>query len=87
MIIFNTIKAAEHYVKFCQKFKDYSYGGYDWRSQMTYIRDNLVIVNNSGDTCGCGCDSYRYDNYYIIGRIKSHNTKTIRDNKIKSILK
>jgi hypothetical protein len=85
MIIFNTIKAAKHYVKFCNKNHDYSYDGYDWRNRTTYIENNLVKVNESGDGCGCGCDTYIFSYTNIIGRIKSHDTKSIRDNKLKNL--
>ncbi len=87
MIIFNTIKQAEHYVKWCQKNHDYNTGHYEWSSITTYIRDNLVLQESSGDTCGCGCDTGRYNIISIIGRIKSYNKKTIRANKIDLILK
>jgi hypothetical protein len=86
MIIFNTIKQAEHYVKWCQKNMDYNVGHYEWRSQTTYIKDNLVLQNNSGDSCGCGCDNGKYSDIRVLGRIKSYNTKTIRDRKMIQIL-
>ena len=85
MIIFNTIKKAEHYVKFCQKNKDYNNDGYDWSKQSTYIEDNLVKVTSAGDSCGCGCDMYVYNHTTIIGRIKKWNQESIRHNKIKEI--
>ena len=85
MIIFNTIKAAKHYVKFCTKNHDYKYDGYDWRNRSTFIEDNLVKVNESGDSCGCGCDTYIFSYTNIIGRIKSHDTKSTRDNKLKNL--
>ncbi len=85
MIIFNTKKAAEHYVKWCQKTKDYSNDGYDWSTQSTYIEDNLVKVRSAGDGCGCGCDNHLYDYTQVIGRIKAWNDKTIRDRKISQI--
>lgn len=85
MIIFNTIKAAEHFVKFSNKNRDYNHGGYDWHSKTTYIEGDLVKVNESGDGCGCGCDMYRFSYINIIGRIKSHDTKSTRDNKLKNL--
>jgi hypothetical protein len=85
MIIFNTIKAAKHYVKFCNKNSDYKYDGYDWRNRTTFIENNLVKVNESGDSCGCGCDTYQFSYTTIIGRIKSHDTKSTRDNKLKNL--
>ena len=85
MIIFNTIKQAEHYVKWCQKTKDYNTGHYQWSSQSTYIQGNLVLQISSGDTCGCGCDTGRYNNVYVIGRIKAYNTQTIRESKLYNI--
>ena len=87
MIIFNTIKKAEHYVKFCNKNNDYNRGGYDWSNMRTYIDGNLVKVTSSGDSCGCGCDTYFYISTNIIGRIKAYDIKSIRDIKLKNILK
>jgi hypothetical protein len=86
MIIFNTIKKAEHYVKWCRKTKDYYNEGYDWSVLETLIDGEYVIEHHAGDGCGCGCDLHLYDYKVIIGRIKSWNDKTIRDNKIKSII-
>lgn len=70
MIIFNTIKKAEHYVKFCNKSYDYNNDGYDWSSRSTYIIGDMVLVREAGDGCGCGCDCYIYDNIRVIGRVK-----------------
>lgn len=86
MIIFNTIKSAEHWVKFCNKNKDFERGGYDWSSMTTYIQGQYVISRESGDGCGCGCDMYRYNYFSIVGRIKKWNIETQRDIKIKEIL-
>lgn len=86
MIIFNTIKKAEHYVKFCNKNHDYSNDGYDWSTQDTYIEGNLVKVRRAGDSCGCGCDNHRYDYITIIGRIKAYDTKSIRNQKLNQII-
>ena len=86
MIIFNTIKQAEHYVKWCQRTQDYNTGHYEWSSQSTYIKDNYVLRSLSGDTCGCGCDNGKYYDVFVIGRIKAYNTKTIRDRKVVQIL-
>lgn len=86
MIIFNTIKAAKHYVKWCNKTKDYDTGGYDYQSRLTYIDGEYVKVNLAGDGCGCGCDMYRYSSSTIIGRIKAYDEQAIRDNKLKNIL-
>jgi hypothetical protein len=86
MIIFNTIKKAEHYVKWYSKKFDYSNDGHDWSTQDTYIDGNLIIIRSSGDGCGCGCDMYLYNYVTVIGRIKSYDTKSIRENKIKNII-
>ena len=82
---FNTIKKAEHYVKWCQKNHDYSNDGYDWSTQSTYIDGNLVKVRNAGDGCGCGCDNHLYDYTNVIGRIKKFDTKSIRGGKLKDL--
>ena len=86
MIIFNTIKQAEHYVKWCQNNRDYSIGHYEWSAQRTYINENLVLQSVSGDSCGCGCDNVIYHNVYVIGRIKAYNKKTIRNSKIDKVI-
>jgi hypothetical protein len=85
MIIFNTIKKAKHYVKFCNKNHDYYHNGYDWGEHRTYIDGDLVKVINAGDGCGCGCDLHIYNCITIIGRIKAHDTKTIRSNKLNNL--
>ncbi len=86
MIIFNTLKAAEHYVKWCNKTKDYQKNGYDWETSSTYINGKYVVVNLSGDGCGCGCDTSLYNFTTIIGKIKQWDAKTIRGGKINKVL-
>lgn len=86
MIIFNTIKKAEHYIKWYSKINDYERGGYDWESISTYISGDLVLSRHMGDGCGCGCDLQLYDYTILIGRIKAHDSKTIRDSKLKKII-
>ena len=86
MIIFNTKKKALHWVQFQNKTKDYHYGGYDWKKRETYISENLVKVRESGDGCGCGCGDYLFDSTTIVGRIKSWDDKTIRDNKLSKLV-
>ena len=82
MIILNTIKKAEHYVKWYQKKYDFRRDGFDWETHDTYIDGNLVKVRNMGDGCGCGCDTYVFDCTYVIGRIKD-----IRKKNLNSLLK
>ena len=86
MIIFNTIKKAEHWVKFQQNNYDYHNDGYDWSTQDTYIDGNLVKVRRAGDGCGCGCDTHLYDYTEVVGRIKAWDDKSIRHHKIKNVL-
>jgi hypothetical protein len=76
MIIFNTIKKAEHWVKWESRF-DYDIGGYDWQSRHTYIAGNLVLQREAGDGCGCGCDLYIYDTTKVVGRIKDKRSKSL----------
>ena len=85
MIIFNTIKKADHYVKWCQKNHDYSNNGYDWSEQKTFIEKDLVKLRCAGDGCGCGCNNYLYDHTTIIGRIKKFDAKSIRGHKINDL--
>lgn len=77
MIIFNTIKKAEHYVKWYSGKYDYDFGGYDWSYQITYIEGDLVKVREAGDGCGCGCDLQLYDRTRVIGRIKDKRSKSL----------
>jgi hypothetical protein len=77
MIIFNTIKKAEHYVKWYSNQFDYEQRGYDWSYQQTYISGDLIIVRRAGDGCGCGCDLHLYDYTTVIGRIKDKRSKTL----------
>ena len=35
MIVFNTIKKAEHYVRYCNNNIDYYNEGYDWSESLT----------------------------------------------------
>jgi hypothetical protein len=86
MIIFNTIKKAEHYVKFCNKNGDYYNDGYDWSEQSTFIDVDLVKVKRAGDSCGCGCDTHLYNYITIIGRVKAYDTKSIRSQKLKQLI-
>jgi hypothetical protein len=76
MIIFNTIKKAEHWVKWESRFY-YDICGYDWQSRHTYIAGNLVLQREAGDGCGCGCDLYIYDKTKVIGRIKDKRSKSL----------
>jgi hypothetical protein len=86
MIIFNTLKKAEHYVSYCNKSIDGERDGYDWSSTKTLISGEYVMRNHSGDSCGCGCGDYYYDYNEIIGRIKGYDIKSIRENKLKQII-
>jgi hypothetical protein len=86
MIIFNTIKKAEHYVKWCNKNHDYDYDGYDWNKSKTYIEGKWIIRHESGDSCGCGCDTYLYDSKRKIGKIKAYDLQTIRASKLKNLI-
>ncbi len=78
MIIFNTIKKAEHYVKYCNNNTDYVNGGYDWSECITFISGDKVLQRNAGDGCGCGCDNHLYDYLYVIGRIKDKRTQSLK---------
>ena len=86
MIIFNTIKKAEHYVKWRKNSVDFQRDGYDWESHQTFISGNLVLCRISGDGCGCGCDQHLFDYTNVIGRIKAYDPKTIRNSKIEKVL-
>jgi hypothetical protein len=77
MIIFNTIKKADHWVKWWSKCNDFYREGYDWESVTTFIDGNLVVTRHQGDGCGCGCDLHLYDYTRVIGRIKDKRSKSI----------
>lgn len=85
MIVFNTIKKAEHWVKWYSKNNDYHRDGYDWESVSTYIDGNLVVTRHQGDGCGCGCDDHHFDFTTVHGRIKKFDTKSIRGQKINDL--
>ncbi len=85
MIVFNTIKKAEHWVKWYSKKFDYTRDGYDWETHQTYISGNLVITRHQGDGCGCGCDTSLFDYTIVQGRIKKWDVKSIRGEKINDL--
>jgi hypothetical protein len=76
MTIFNTIKKAEHYVKYINKSKAVRnhnwHFGYMWEYLHYEIDyDNKRVIKSYGeDGCGCGCDTYTWHDLEIIGRIK-----------------
>lgn len=76
MTIFNTIKKAEHYVKYINKSKrvlDRNYSsGYMWEYLDYNIDyDNKRVIKSYGqDGCGCGCDTYTWHDREVVGRIK-----------------
>lgn len=76
-IIFNSTKAAEHYVKWCNRNLDYYNSGYDWSESKTYIKDNMLLRKASGDSCGCGCNNYYYNHISVIGRIRDRRTHSL----------
>ena len=78
MILFNTLKKAEHYVRYCQKNLDYSQDGYDWSESTTYIEGDRVVRRSAGDSCGCGCDQYQYSYFEVLGRIKDKRVKSLK---------
>lgn len=77
MIVFNTIKKAEHYVKFCNKNRDTYQDGYDWFESTTSIQGQFVVRIDRGDSCGCGCDTGRYVYRSVLGRIKDKRTQAL----------
>ena len=78
MIVFNTIKKAEHFVKYCNKRIDHTEDGYAWSEVSTYISGDRVLRRHSGDSCGCGCDMYNYSYNEVIGRIRDKRTHALR---------
>lgn len=73
MIVFNTLKKAQHYVKHKQarlnksRNSDYYYN--DEEFAWYEIKDNKVL-SVGGWRCGCGCDRGS-TSATVIGRIKS----------------
>ena len=74
-ITFNTVKKAEHYVKYFNKKAAHMinthpmYGG-DYHHDYMRI-ENHRVVRFHGWRCGCGCDQGSSD-VTVIGRIKSN---------------
>lgn len=87
MIIFNTLKSAQHYVKWCNHNKDFTKGYHNWETFETYIDENLVKTKHFGDSCGCGCDLFNFSTITVIGRIKKWNKKATRELKIRQIIR
>lgn len=85
MIVFNTIKKAEHWIKWYGKHNNWTRQGYDWESVTTYISKNLVVTRRQGDGCGCGCSDHIFDYTIVMGRIKKWNDKSIRAEKINDL--
>jgi len=71
MIVFNTLKQAQHYVKWWNKKHSYYRPGYDYESYKMIIINKRVLINHSGDGCGCGCENYLFNHNTVKGRIKS----------------
>lgn len=87
MIVFNTLKKAQHYVRWREKNSDYQRShGFEWESESTFIDGELVLVSASGDGCGCGCDMYRYHRVSVLGRIRAHDLESARADKLGKIL-
>ena len=59
---------------------------YCWEEVKTYIEGKYVLQNFSGDSCGCGCDNHIYNYTQILGRIKGYDIRSIRNNKLKTII-
>lgn len=76
MTVFNTIKKAEHYVKY--KNNDKNVRNHNWEhgymwEYLTYSidYDNKRVIKSMGsDGCGCGCDLSTWHDRQVIGRIK-----------------
>ena len=71
MIVFNTLKKAEHYVKYKRNAvaKDPYYKYHDEQYSYYFISKNKVI-NSYGWKCGCGCSMGSNTNL-VIGYIKN----------------
>lgn len=85
MIIFNTVKKAEHWIKWYARQNDYQRTGYDWESVCTFIDRELVVTRHQGDGCGCGCNDHLFDYTVVHGRIKKWDKKSIRGEKINDL--
>lgn len=75
MVVFNTLKKAEHYVKY-QNQHSKRVRNQNWNHAYMYhylsyrISGKYVIQQSGGDGCGCGCDMYTWRDLRVIGRIK-----------------
>jgi hypothetical protein len=75
MIVFNTLKKAQHYVKHKQaKYKSYVNNSssyyYNDEEFMYYEISKNMVLQVWGWQCGCGCDRGS-TSATVIGRIKS----------------
>jgi hypothetical protein len=77
MIVFNTIKKAEHYVNYYNKInKQVRNNNWEQGYLYSYLYLDIdydskrVILNSGADQCGCGCDTYTFNSRDVIGRIK-----------------
>lgn len=77
MIVFNTIKKAEHYVNYYNKINKQMRNN-NWEHSYMYSYAHLdidydskrVVLNTGADNCGCGCDTYTWRSLEVVGRIK-----------------
>lgn len=78
MIVFNTRKKAEHYVKHktaqYRSYLDKCYYHYSFNDEefMSYQISKNMVLRVWGWQCGCGCDRGS-TSATVIGRIKSFN--------------
>ena len=73
MIVFNTRKKAEHYVKFKKAQRDkHELSSYHYNDKgfSYHIIDRNKVLNIWGWRCGCGCDRGS-TSATVIGRIKN----------------
>ena len=76
MTVFNTIKKAEHYIKYINNTKNLRNhnwsSGYMWEYlEYTIDYNNKRVIKMYGsDNCGCGCDTYTVWHDEVVGRIK-----------------
>ena len=72
MILFNTLKKAQHYIKYKNDVVKKAKDPYTDEYYTYYTISSNKVLYVTGWQCGCGCDN-RWISNKVIGRVKSLN--------------